>query len=279
MAESYSDTPATTDESTRNRLLNDETLRRIGVAIAGLFTLAVGVFLAYIVFFRVDPALLVQVVYPQFTDAFLTVLRVVVIGSVCSVAAGVVVGLGRVSRTRFTRTVATGYIEFFRGTPLLFQLIVIFFGIPALWPPGEFPIGNFAFVAAVIGLTLNHAAYIGEAIRGGIEAVPSGQMEAARSLGLSYIQSMREVVLPQAWRNALAAIGNDQVILVKDTSLLTVIAVPELISAFRDVNSTNFDPWTPIVLVAIAYLMITIPLGKIVSYLERRADPAGRSES
>ena len=86
---------------------------------------------------------------------------------------------------------------------------------------------------------------------------------------------MREIVLPQAWRNALAAIGNDQVILVKDTSLLTVIAVPELISAFRNVNSNTFDAWTPILIVAIAYLLITIPLGRFVSYLEARADPAG----
>lgn len=279
MAESYSDAPATTEDSTENRLLNDEVLKWVGVGVAGLFTLAVAAFLVYIVVFQVDPQLLVEVIYPQFTDAFLTVLRIVVIGSMCSVVAGLVVGLGRVSKTRFTRTIAKGYIEFFRGTPLLFQLMVIFFGIPALWPPGEFPIENFAFVAAVIGLTLNHAAYIGEAIRGGIEAVPDGQMEAARSLGLSYIQSMREVILPQAWRNALAAIGNDQVILVKDTSLLTVIAVPELISAFREVNSNNFDAWTPIVIVAVAYLMITIPLGRIVSYLEARADPAGGSDS
>lgn len=279
MAESYSDASATVDDPTENQLLNDRVLKWVGIAVAGLFTLAVAAFLGYIVFFQVDFALFVQVLHPQFTDAFLTVVRLVVIGSVCSVVSGVLVGLGRVSKTRFTRTIAKGYIEFFRGTPLLFQLMVIFFGIPALWPPGEFPIENFAFVAAVIGLTLNHAAYIGEAIRGGIEAVPDGQMEAARSLGLSYIQSMREVILPQAWRNALAAIGNDQVILVKDTSLLTVIAVPELISAFREVNSNNFDAWTPIVIVAIAYLMITIPLGKIVSYLERRADPAGGAES
>jgi polar amino acid transport system permease protein len=103
-------------------------------------------------------------------------------------------------------------------------------------------------------------------------------MEAARSLGMSYVQSMREVVLPQAWRNALAAIGNDQVILVKDTSLLTIIAVPELISAFRNVNSTNFDAWTPIVIVAVAYLLITIPLGKTVRYLESRADWGGEHE-
>ena len=275
MAESYSD--STASESVGNRLFDDTTLKWVGVAVAGTFTLAIAAFLAYIVVVQVDFSLLIEVIYPQFTDAFLTVLRIVVVSSVLSVVAGVVVGLGRVSRTRFTRTIAKGYIEFFRGTPLLFQLMVVFLGVPTFWPPGEFPISNFAVPAAIIGLTLNHAAYIGEAIRGGIESVPDGQMEAARSLGLSYIQSMREVVLPQAWRNALAAIGNDQVILVKDTSLLTVIAVPELISAFRNVNSNTFDAWTPILIVAVAYLLITIPLGRVVSYLERRADPAGGS--
>lgn len=275
MAESYSD--STASESVGSRLFDDTTLKWVGVAVAGTFTLAIAAFLAYIVVVQVDFSLLVEVIYPQFTDAFLTVLRIVVVSSVLSVVAGVVVGLGRVSRTRFTRTIAKGYIEFFRGTPLLFQLMVVFLGVPTFWPPGEFPISNFAVPAAIIGLTLNHAAYIGEAIRGGIESVPDGQMEAARSLGLSYIQSMREVVLPQAWRNALAAIGNDQVILVKDTSLLTVIAVPELISAFRNVNSNTFDAWTPILIVAVAYLLITIPLGRVVSYLERRADPAGGS--
>lgn len=266
-----------THGSAENQLFDDATLKWVGMGVAGLFTLLVAVFIGYIVVYQVDPGLLVQVVYPQFTDAFITVLKIVVISSVLSVTAGVFVGLGRVSQTGFTRNVARAYIEFFRGTPLLFQLFVIYFGVPTLWPAGQFPFSNFSVPAAIIGLTLNHAAYIGEAIRGGIESVPNGQMEAARSLGLSYIQSMREVVLPQAWRNALAAIGNDQVILVKDTSLLTVLAVPELISAFRNVNSNTFDPWTPIVIVAVAYLLITIPLGRVVSYLERRADPAGGS--
>lgn len=273
MSETYPDGTATT--RTAEGLITDQRLKWVGVAGSALFVLLVAGFLAYIIFAQVDFGLLVEVIQPQFLDALYTVLTVVVVGSLLSVSAGVVVGLARVSKTTFTRSVAKGYIEFFRGTPLLFQLAVVFFGIPALWPPGEFPIANFAYTAAIIGLTLNHAAYIGEAIRGGIESVPDGQMEAARSLGMSYIQSMREVVLPQAWRNALAAIGNDQVILVKDTSLLTFIAIPELISFFRNVNSTNFDAWTPLLLVAIGYLAITIPMGMLVRHLEDRADPAG----
>ncbi len=275
MADSYSDASAT-DDVNEARLMNDRTLKWAGVIGSLLFTLLVVAFLGYIVVLQVDWALLAEVIQPQWVDALYTVVSVVVVGSVLSVTAGVVVGLARVSKTRFTRSVAKGYIEFFRGTPLLFQLAVVFFGIPALWPPGEFPLSDFAYPAAIIGLTLNHAAYVGEAIRGGIESVPDGQMEAARSLGMSYIQSMREVVLPQAWRNALAAIGNDQVILVKDTSLLTFIAIPELISFFRNVNSNNFDAWTPLLLVAIGYLMITIPLGMLVRHLESRADPSRR---
>jgi polar amino acid transport system permease protein len=258
--------------------VSDRTVRRIGVGISVAFAAAVLAMLAFILVInprsRVDPDLLVTIV-PRFFEAWLLVLGIFLAGSVSSVFFGIFVGLGRVSNSSITNSIASVYVEFFRGTPLLFQLIVIFFGIPALWPPGAFPIENFAVPAAIIGLTLNHAAYVGEAIRGGIGSVPDGQMEAARSLGMSYVQSMREVVLPQAWRNALAAIGNDQVILVKDTSLLTVIAVPELISEFRDVNSATFDPWTPIVLVAVAYLGITLPLGKAVRYLEARSDWGG----
>ncbi|WP_396611890.1 amino acid ABC transporter permease [Haloferax sp. S1W] len=274
MAESYSEGRSTDDEF-EEQFLNDKTLKFAGAAVATLFTLVIGLFIGAIIFTQVNLDLFVEIIYPQFVNAYLLVLGIFLGGSVLSIFCGIFVGLGRVSKTRITNTVATGYVEFFRGTPLLFQLIVIFFGIPAFWPPGQFPIRNWALPAAIIGLTLNHAAYVGEAVRGGISAVPEGQMEAARSLGMSYVQSMREVVLPQAWRNALAAIGNDQVILVKDTSLLTVIAVPELISAFRQVNSTTFDPWTPILLVAIAYLGITVPLGKVVRHLEARSDWGG----
>jgi len=217
-------------------------------------------------------------VVPRFVDAYLLVLQIFLISSVLSLIAGVFVGLGRVSRTRFTRSIATGYVEFFRGTPLLFQLFIIYLGIPAFWPPGQFPLENWSFAAAIIGLTLNHAAYSGEAIKGGINSVPDGQMEAARSLGMSYIDAMREVIMPQAGRNALAALGNDQVILVKDTSLLTVIAVPEIISVFRNINSNQFDAWTPIVLVAVAYLAITLPLGKTVRHFEHRAEWGGTDE-
>jgi polar amino acid transport system permease protein len=276
MADSYSGVTADEGDRGSGGFVDDATLKWLGAGLSSLFALAVLALVAYIVATQVDFELM-RTIVPQFVDAYLLVLQIVVIGGLLSVTAGVFVGLARVSKTSITSGIATAYVQFFRGTPLLFQLFVIYFGIPVLWP-GTFPVQDWGFPTAIIALTLNHAAYVGEAVRGGIDAVPDGQMEAARSLGMGYIQGMREVVVPQAWRNALAAIGNDQVILVKDTSLLTIIAIPELMQAFRSVNSATFDPWTPLVLVAIAYLSITLPLMRLVTYMEDRSDWGGDSQ-
>ncbi|UPW00845.1 amino acid ABC transporter permease [Halorussus gelatinilyticus] len=272
MAETYTEDrggEVTTDEG----LLTDERVKWAGLSVAVAFTATIIAFVGYILLEFVDYELL-MVVWPRFVGATWLVIQIVLISSVLALTAGVFVGLGRVSKTALTNSIATAYVEFFRGTPLLFQLFIIYLGIPQLWPPawGPFPATNWSFAAAIIGLTLNHAAYVGEAVKGGINAVPDGQMEAARSLGMSYVDSMREVILPQASRNALAAIGNDLVILVKDTSLLTVLAVPEIISVFRNINSNQFDAWTPIVLVSISYLVITLPLMRTIRYFEARAE-------
>jgi len=275
MADSYADAAADAN-AVADGFFDDQTLKYLGVGLSSLFALGVGLLLLYILTTEVDYALL-PTIFPQFLRAYGLVLGIVVTGSVLSVSTGIFVGLARVSKTRITSGLAAVYVQFFRGTPLLFQIFVVYFGIPTLWP-GTFPVQDWGIPTAIISLTLNHAAYVGEAVRGGIGAVHDGQMEAARSLGMGYVQAMREVVIPQAWRNALAAVGNDQIILVKDTSLLTVIAVPELIQQFRSVNSATFDPWTPLVLVAIAYLSITIPMGRLVEYLEARADWGGESQ-
>ncbi len=275
MADAYGESsPDDTGEG--SVLMRDDLFRRLGELLSIGFLLAVIAAVGAIMLSQVDYDLL-ETVFPRFVEAFWLVVRIVAVSSVLSVTLGVLVGLGRISNSPITGRVAKGYVDFFRGTPLLFQLFVIFFGVPRLWATGEFPIANWEIPAAVIGLTLNHGAYVGEAIRGGIDAVPNGQMEAARSLGMSRVMALREVVLPQAWRNALAAIGNDQIILVKDTSLLTVIAVPEIMSVFRNVNSTTFDPWTPLVWVCLFYLAITLSMSQLVNALERRADPTGET--
>jgi len=269
MAEAHSEGPV--DGGETGALADDAVVRRLGEAVSLAFLLLVAGLVGWILSSQVDYDLL-EGVFPRFVEALQVVLLIVVVSSVLSVGLGVFVGLGRISASGVTSRVAKGYVEFFRGTPLLFQLFLIFFGVPRLWPTGQFPIQNWAVPAAIIGLTLNHGAYAGEAVRGGINAVPNGQLEAARSLGMSRVQAMREVVLPQAWRNALPALGNDQIILVKDTSLLTLIAVPEIMSVFRNVNSTFLDPWTPLVWVCLFYLLVTMSLSAFVSFLERRAD-------
>lgn len=258
-------------------LASDTFVQRVGELLATVFVLVVAGLVGWILTTQVDYSLL-QTIFDRFVEAFLLVVRIVVVSSALSVVLGIFVGLGRISSSGVTGRIAKGYVEFFRGTPLLFQLFVIYYGIPRLWGVGGFPITDWAVPAAVIGLTLNHGAYVGEAIRGGINAVPDGQLEAARSLGMSHVQAMREVVLPQAWRNALPAIGNDQIILVKDTSLLTVIAVPEIMSVFRNVNSTTLDPWTPLLWVALFYLAITMSMSLVVSYFEARADWGGEED-
>lgn len=274
MSDSTVDAEPSSSERNTGLLMRDGLVKRLGAIISLAFLLLVGSLVTWIVSTQVNFSLL-ETIFPRFVEAFWLVIRIVAISSVLSVTLGVLVGLARISTSRITGKIAKGYVEFFRGTPLLFQLFIIFAGIPRLWATGEFPIVNWAVPAAIIGLTLNHAAYVGEAIRGGIDAVPDGQMEAARSLGMSRVMALREVVLPQAWRNALAAIGNDQIILVKDTSLLTVIAVPEMMSVFRSVNSNQLDPWTPLVWLCVFYLAITITMSQIVSLLERRADWGG----
>ena len=272
MADSYL-TAQPDANASADGFLDDRTLKYLGVGLSSFFALGIVLLVLYILAVQVDYGL-IPTILPRFIEAYGLVLGIVVTSSILSVTAGVFVGLARVSKTRLTSGISAAYVQFFRGTPLLFQIFVIYFGIPTLYP-GLFPIQNWGLPTAVIALTLNHAAYVGEAVRGGIGAVHDGQMEAARSLGMGYVQAMREVVVPQAWRNALAAVGNDQIILVKDTSLLTVIAIPELIQQFRSVNSATFDPWTPLILVAIAYLSITIPMGRLVEHLEQRGDWTG----
>ncbi len=278
MAESEDEVNVSLSESRETPFLTDAFFGWLGRILAGLVTIAV-LFFLFRIAKLVDTELFVKII-PNFGKALYLVAKIVVVSSVLSVSLGIFVGLGRISTDKFTGTVAKLYVEFFRGTPLLFQLMVIFVGVPKLfWGPGEFPIADWGVPAAIIGLTLNHSAYIGEAIKGGINAVPNGQMEAARSLGLSYVQAMQKIILPQAFRNALAAIGNDQVILIKDTSLLTLLAVPEIMSEFRNIANREFDPWTPIVLAAICYLMLTVPLGMLVRKLEEISAEPGEEDA
>jgi putative glutamine transport system permease protein len=186
-----------------------------------------------------------------------------------SLGLGTLIALFRVSPVPPLRWVGTGYVEFFRNTPLLVQLFFLYFATPYV---GIYLGSNesFAFNAAVLGLTLYHAAYVGEVVRGGLLGVAKGQIEAARALGLSYVGMLRYVQLPQTFRSVIPPLGNIGIALVKNTSLAATISVAELLYAAEIVESRTFRAEEAFGAVAFLYLTLTIPLGLAVNWLERR---------
>lgn len=177
---------------------------------------------------------------------------------------GLLAALGRMAPARALRLLAGAYIEFFRGTPLLVQLFIIYFGLPAL--PFVDPIP--AFWAAVIGLSLYVGAYYAEIIRGAFNAIPKGQEEAARTLGLRVSQTFQYVLIPQAIRNAVPALGNQFISLIKDSTLASVITVSELLLAGRNVISLTFRPFPVYLAIAFIYLILSNTAALVVNALE-----------
>lgn len=203
-------------------------------------------------------------------ELFLRATGVTVIIATLSMALAIAGGLGLGLARRYgrpaLRVAAAAYVELFRGTPVLLQLYVLYFGLaPA--------IALDAFSAAVIGLGLNYAAYESELYRAGLDAVPVGQSEAALALGLSRAQTLRRIVLPQALRVALPGIANDFIALLKDTSLVSVITVVELTKQMT-ITAVQLQSWLlPGLLCAALYLLLSVPLGRLARRLERRLVP------
>ena len=178
-----------------------------------------------------------------------------------SVAIGGAVAIGRVYGRRSIRSILTLYVEIVRGTPLLLQLFVLYFGLA---PLVQLP----ALVAAVLGLGLNYAAYESEIYRSALEAVPRGQLDAARTLGFTSVQTLRYVRAPQAFRTALAPMTNDFVALLKDSSLVSVITVVELTKE-TSIFAANVGSWVlPGALCAAMYLAMSLPLARVARRLE-----------
>jgi polar amino acid transport system permease protein len=182
---------------------------------------------------------------------------------VFALALGLVAGLGRVSANPAVYNLATTYVELIRGTPLLVQIFIFYFFIGTVLELSP-------FAAGVSALAVFTGAYVAEIIRAGIEAVPRGQMEAARSLGMSYAQAMRHVILPQALRKTLPPLAGQFVNLVKDSSLVSIIAITDLSKAGREVVSSTFSPFEVWFTAALMYLLLTGALSLLVRRLERR---------
>jgi len=192
--------------------------------------------------------------------------------------AGLFGGLGRLSKNKIIHGISTLYVELIRGIPLMVQLIWWYFAFPSIikgfgTARGIPALANYsanANLMAIIGLTICYGAYMSEIYRAGIQSIPKGQMEAARSLGMNYIQAMRFVVLPQAIRVILPPVGNEFVAMLKDSSLVSVVAVADLTRRGREFMSTNFNPIEVWSLVALIYLVMTLFSARVVSGIEKR---------
>ena len=190
-------------------------------------------------------------------------LQISALSLVFALLLGLVAGLGRVAHNPAARDMAAIYVELIRGTPLLVQIFIVYFFIGTVLQLS-------AFTAGVVALAVFTGAYIAEIIRSGIESVPRGQMEASRSLGMSYAQAMRYVVLPQALKKTLPSLAGQFINLIKDSSLVSVMALTDLTKAGREIISSNFRPFEVWFTVALMYLALTGTLSYLVRRLEKR---------
>jgi glutamine transport system permease protein len=187
----------------------------------------------------------------------------ILIGSVL----GFFIALGRMSKIKFLRIPFVWYINFFRGTPLLVQLFLIHFGLmPLILSDGS------TVASALVALSLNSAAYVAEIFRAGIQSMETGQGEAARSLGMTTTMSMRYVIFPQTFRRMIPPLGNEFISLLKDSSLASIIAAPELMYWGRAASGQYFRVWEPYLAIAAIYLLLTLSLTYLLNYIEKRMD-------
>ena len=217
---------------------------------------------------------------PKYTIYFAQGILYTLLLSIVAVALAVLPALGlalmRLSKNKVLKTLSGAYIALFRSTPLLVQLALIYyglFGVAGIQLPSVYVLGyiNLAqFVPGAVALALNSAAYVAEIFRGGILAVDKGQMEAARSLGLTQWQGMKFVVLPQAIKNILPALANEVITMVKESSICSTYGMMELMWGAKTVAATTYVTLGPYVLAAIIYFCVNFPASKAIEAIERR---------
>jgi polar amino acid transport system permease protein len=222
--------------------------------------------LIYLVAAKPDPYLRIVKFLP---DGILVTFQVTFFSIALALLLGLITGLGRISRNKIINAIASTYVEVVRGIPLLVQLFYIYYAL-----------GRFVkvpdMVAAVVAMSVCYGAYMGEVFRAGIESIDKGQTEAARSLGFNRHQTMFYVILPQAWRTILPPVGNEFIALLKDTSLVSILAVADLLRRGREYASETFAYFETYTVIALIYLLITLLLSKLVSLMEERLNYYGK---
>ncbi|WFD11635.1 amino acid ABC transporter permease [Tepidibacter hydrothermalis] len=187
--------------------------------------------------------------------------------SICSVFIGVILGLFislmKLSKSKVLNIISSVYIEILRGTPILVQLFIVYYGLPTLGI--ELP----TFAAGIMALSINSSAYVAEIVRAGIQAVDKGQMEAARSLGMSSNMAMRYIIIPQGLKNILPALGNEFIVLIKESSIVMMVGIPDVMYNTNIVRGNTFQPFEPLIVAAIIYFILTFTLSKFMNKIER----------
>lgn len=223
---------------------------------------AIGVII-YLCVTRPDPYWRILQFLP---DGVVVTFEVTILAIILSLILGLITGLGRLSRNRFFNLLASTYVEVIRGIPLLVQLFYIYYALGRLDIFKNLP----PMAAAVMAMGICYGAYMGEVFRAGIDSIDKGQSEASRSLGFSRFQTMYLVILPQAWRTILPPVGNEFIALLKDSSLVSILAVSDLLRRGREFASESFLYFEAYTMVALVYLVVTLFLSKGVSKMEQR---------
>ena len=218
--------------------------------------------LGYLVLTKPDPYLKIL----QFVPDGIVVTFKVTIGSISlAMVLGLITGLGRISRNRFLNGAASLYVEVIRGIPLLVQIFYIYYALGRIIHVPD-------MLSAIIAMAVCYGAYMGEIVRAGIQSIPKGQVEAAMSLGMSRSQTMMHVILPQAIKVILPPMGNEFIALLKDSSLVSILAIADLLRRGREFASESFAYFETYTVIALVYLIITLFFSKIIGIMEERVN-------
>ena len=202
-------------------------------------------------------------IIPQMLEGSIVTAQIFFCTIVLSLPLGLILSMGRASRFKVLQSIISFYVLVMRGTPLMLQLLFFYFALPAV----GFRFDD--FTAAMIAFVLNYAAYFCEIFRSGIQAIPKGQYEAAHTLGMNYVQTMRRIIMPQVFRIILPPVSNETITLVKDTSLVYVLAMNDLMRTTRNLVQRDFDI-TPFLVAGVFYLLATLVLTVMFEKLEQR---------
>lgn len=201
--------------------------------------------------------------WPLFLEGATTTVLLSFFSVIVGVGCGTLMALARLSTNKFLSKAAKVYIDIIRGTPLLVQLYLVYFGLATVLDLND-------FVSGVIAVSVNTTAYIAEIIRSGIQSVNKGQMEAARSMGMPKRMAMRQIILPQAMKNILPAIGNEFATLIKETSIVSLIGIHDLMYSSDTVRGATFTVFIPLLMTAFLYFVMTTTIAFFMDKLERK---------